>query len=77
MDYKEAVKKIKERCQRGDVKAICDRAKCTPTLFYNACKHESWQALSPGELNVVNTAFMFLKERDETREGLSVAIETL
>ncbi|WP_106832190.1 hypothetical protein [Parabacteroides pacaensis] len=77
MGYKESIEKLRNRCVKGDVVEFCKMVPCSTMIFYSACKKEDWQALTPTELAVINSAFLFFKKRDEMAEATKVLAEEL
>jgi hypothetical protein len=70
-NYKMVVKTIKERLKIGDIAAICRRGGFTPMTFRKACKAESWESLTRGELNAIEEAVAFFEERNELMKRAS------
>lgn len=77
MGYKESIKKLRSRCVKGDVVEFCKMVPCSTVVFYTACKKDDWKSLTPAELAVINTAFLFFKRRDEMEEETKALAERL
>ncbi|MDR1343888.1 MAG: hypothetical protein LBJ39_00910 [Tannerellaceae bacterium] len=63
-NFIDVVKTIKQRLKPGDQADICRAGEFSPVTFLKACRRDSWDALSKGERHAIETAILYLEERN-------------
>lgn len=77
MNFKERTEELRTYLRYGDVKDICEKAGCSPTLLKRAFKAERFSDLTPSEKKVYKVFVKVAGRRKEEAERENMAVERM